>query len=501
MNRIVLAAGLVAAATAASAGDVRRPRGGRPIPDAYVVVLKPSAAGTAASPAPSGLTVSQVAGDMAARHGGRLSHVYQHALRGFSVRLTEAAAAALADDPRVAYVEHDAEMELADVQPSAPWGLDRTDQRDLPLSGTYEAQGGGAGVNVYVIDTGVRTTHVEFGSRARHGFSAIGDGNGSNDCHGHGTHVAGTIAGVTVGVAKAANIWAVRVLDCAGTGPMSASIAGVDWVTANHIKPAVANMSLGGGASQALDDAIRRSVAAGVTYVVSAGNANADACQFSPARVPEALTVGATGSLDERASFSNWGACVDLFAPGVGILSSYYTSDTAMGGLSGTSMASPHVAGVAAVYLQKNPAAWPSTVMAAVRDNATSGKVTGPGSGSPNLLVYSMFDPPAPTAPCTDCQHYTGTLGGPGAVQKQPFGQTYFSGVQATHHAWLRGPEGTNFNLVLRYFDGARWSAVARARGVTSSEEIHYQGPPGTYQWKIRSKTGAGDYELWVDLR
>ena len=499
MHRFLLAVGLVAVAAAATAGEIRRPRGGRPIADSYIVVLKPSAAGTAAAPAPSGLSVPQVAGDLATRHRGRLAHFYQHALRGFSVRLEEAAAQALADDPRVEYVEQDVEVTVDAVQSSAPWGLDRTDQRDLPLSGTYNGQGGGAGVNVYVIDTGVRATHVEFGGRAHHGWSGINDGLGSGDCHGHGTHVAGTVAGVTAGVAKSAHVWAVRVLDCAGSGPMSATLAGVDWVTANHIKPAVANMSLGGGVSQALDDAIRRAVSAGVTFTVSAGNANGDACQQSPARVLEALTVAASGAYDERASFSNWGTCVDLFAPGVGILSSYVTSDTAMGGLSGTSMSAPHVAGVAAVFLQANPTANPAAVAAALLGNATPGKVTNPGAGSPNRLLYSIFAPAAGGPPCTDCQRYTGTLA-QGAVQRQPFGSTYYSAVPMTHSAWLRGPAGANFNLVLRYFDGTQWVAVAKSRGTASSEEIHHYGPPGTYQWKIRSKTGAGDYELWVKL-
>jgi subtilisin family serine protease len=494
MTRLVLTMALAAASVTATAGEVRRARGGRAIADSYIVVLKESA--DAAQPSGS---VPLVARDLAARHGGRLAHVYQHALRGFAVRLGESAARALAEDARVDYVEPDVEMHLDNVQSGAPWGLDRTDQRDLPLSGTYETQGGGAGVNVYVVDTGIRATHVEFGGRARYAFSAINDGYGATDCHGHGTHVSGTIAGATAGVAKAATVWAVRVLDCAGTGPMSASIAGVDWVAANHIKPAVANMSLGGAVSQALDDAIRRAVAAGVTFVVSAGNANADACQQSPARVLEAITVGASGTVDERASFSNWGTCVDVFAPGVGILSSYYTSDTAMGALSGTSMASPHVAGVAAVYLQTNPGAAPAAVASAVLGNATVGKVADPGTGSPNRLLYSMFAPAAGGPPCTGCLHFTGTLAGTGARQIQPYGTNYWTGVAGTHRAWLRGPAGTNFNLVLRYYTGSAWVVVAKSRGTSSTESISYDGPPGTYQWKIKSALGGGDYDFWID--
>jgi subtilisin family serine protease len=486
---------LVLSATA-GAGEIRRMRGSRLVEDSYVVVLEPAPPATIrAAPA---LGVAHVANELAARHRGRLTHVYRHALRGFAVRMTVAAARALADDPRVAYVEQDVEMELMDVQSSAPWGLDRTDQRDLPLSGTYETGTSGAGVNVYVIDTGIRKTHVEFAGRAHHAFSAIADGRGSDDCHGHGTHVAGTIGGATAGVAKDATLWAVRVLDCAGSGPMSATIAAVDWVTANHVKPAVVNMSLGSSGWLALDEAVQRSLAAGVTYAVAGGNYDDDACLMSPARVGEALTVGATTSGDARASFSNWGPCLDVFAPGVGVLSSYHTSDVAMGAMSGTSMATPHVAGVAALLLEARPAAAPAEVAAAVVGNATPGKVLSPGEGSPNRLLYSAFPAGGEAAPCTQCEHYTGTLVRTGARQKQPGGTSYASAVPGIHRGWLRGPAGANFNLVLRYFDGVKWSVAASSRGATATEEVVYFGPPGEYQWKVRSALGAGSYDLWT---
>jgi subtilisin family serine protease len=496
MDKSLATTVLLTLAATATAGEIRRTRGSRLVEDSYVVVLKPADA--AVRRAAPGLAVPNVAGEMAARHRGRLTHVYQHALRGFAMRMTAEAARALADDPRVAYVEQDSEMELMDVQASAPWGLDRTDQRDLPLSGTYETQANGAGVNVYVIDTGIRKTHVEFGGRAHHAYSAIDDGRGSDDCHGHGTHVAGTIAGGTAGVAKAATIWALRVLDCVGTGPMSATIAAVDWVTANHVKPAVVNMSLGSGGWYALDEAIRSSISAGVTYAVAGGNYDDDACLMSPARVAEALTVGATTTGDQRASFSNWGPCLDLFAPGVGVVSSYPTSDVAMGAMSGTSMATPHVAGVAALYLQGRPAATPAEVATAVVSNATAGKVGSPGSGSPNRLLYSAFAAGGDAAPCTACEHYTGTLVRAGARQKQPVGSSYQSAVAGIHRGWLRGPAGANFNLVLRYFDGVKWSVAAFSRGATATEEVEYFGPPGQYRWKIRSAFGAGDYDLWT---
>jgi len=393
------------------AGKFLKSQGANAIPDQYIVVLRDNTPGR---------DVDSVAAEMAQGHGGTIGHVYRHALKGFSIRLPEAAALALSHDPRVEYVEEDGEVYPSVTQFSPPWGLDRIDQRNLPLSGSYTYTNTGAGVHAYVIDSGIFAAHTQFGGRANgNGTTFIADGNGTNDCYGHGTHVAGTIGGSTYGVAKGVTLHSVRVFNCSGGGASDASIAAaVDWVTGNHMKPAVANMSLGGQPSATVDQAVRNSINNGlVTYVVSAGNQNIDAINRSPARVAEALTVAATGNhespanpvSDQRTSFSNWGAIVDVFAPGAHIPSALpnfpvmsgctitsTTTNAWAGNCSGTSMAGPHVAGVAALFLEGNPSASPATVTAAIINGSTPNVVTNPGPGSPNRLLYSLIVGPPP---------------------------------------------------------------------------------------------------------
>jgi subtilase family serine protease len=373
-------------------GLVRRAR--KPIPNQYIVVLN------------GGEDPGQSGRQMAAAHGGRAMFTFRRALNGFSVRMTPDAAAALALDPRVSFIEEDSQLVISQVQTGAPADLDRIDQRQLPLDGSYAYGEVGSFVRVHVIDTGIRASHQEFQGRAvvagdfvdddgdfDPGDVGNDDGDPANpdgaDCHGHGTHVAGTVGGATYGVAKGVALYSYRVLGCDGSGSLSSALAAIDAITADSYRPAVANMSLGGDPSDALDAAVRSSIAAGITYVVAAGNSFSNASNFSPARVAEAVTVGATDVNDVRAFFSNYGSAVDLFAPGVSITSAGHTSDDATATFSGTSMAAPHVTGVAALYLSRQPNLAPAEVHAQLVSAATPNVVVGAGTGSPNRVLYS----------------------------------------------------------------------------------------------------------------
>jgi subtilisin family serine protease len=336
-----------------------------------------------------------VAAEHSRRHGAVVDRVYRNALRGYVADLPAAAVEALRRDPRVHLVEADQTFEASTAQLNPPWGLNRIDQHNLPLGSAFNYTNTGAGVTAYIIDSGIRATHADFEGRVATGFDALGANGQGKDCNGHGTHVAGTVGGKTHGVAKKVTLVPVRVLNCSGTGSTAQVIAGVDWVTRHHGSgPAVANMSLGGATSSAVDLAVRNSIKDGISYVVAAGNntlgLNANSCNVSPARISEAMTIAATDKTDRRASFSNYGSCVDWFAPGAEILSASNSSDTATRTMSGTSMAAPHTAGVAALYLQSAPGASPASVRSALFALTTKGKVTSSKSTNNHLLYTNL---------------------------------------------------------------------------------------------------------------
>jgi subtilisin family serine protease len=596
-----LGTALLPAAQASSLlNDPLRPVGtltGQLLADQYIVELSPEAL--------SLLGVSSVAGVaqtlLAGVGGGEVLHVYEHALSGFAVRMTALQADLLSRMPGVLRVEQDQLMRAVATQNNATWGLDRVDQRVLPLDGRYTyPDSAGVGVNVYIIDTGLRGSHVEFTGRvgvgrnfAPNSGSLLGgstDPANTTDCNGHGTHVAGTASGTVYGVAKRSTTYPVRVLGCDGSGSNSGVIAGVDWVAANHLKPAVANMSISGGNSTVLDNAVRAAISRGVTFVVAAGNSNANACTGSPNRVAEALTIGSTTNTDARSSFSNFGSCVDLFAPGSNITSAWFQNDTQIRTISGTSMAAPHVAGAAALVLTKQPTLTPDEVAAVLLADATAGVLSGIGTGSPNLLLYvdpsdngEPIDRP-PTAaftvsctllscdfdasgssddvgiasyawtfgdgasgsgvitshnylakgsytvtltvtdtagqssslsqavsvddglsPCADCPtRYTGSLSGAGAEALHP-GSNGYSFGGGSIRGFLRGPANANFDLFLeRQSCGllfCSWSVVASGQSGNADEDVIASVGSGTYRWRLRSQSGAGEYELLTDPR
>lgn len=426
-----------------------------PVSGSYIVVLATGTEGKVA-PAPGSRAgtraqervrdVTSTAVERAKDRGATVTHVYG-SLGGYAARLTPQQLADLRTDPDVLLVEQDSRVTISADQTNPTWGLDRIDQRNRPVDGLYRYDLTGQGVRSYVIDTGIRTSHTEFSGRTAPGYTAINDGRGTDDCNGHGTHVAGTVGGSVYGVAKQTTLVPVRVLNCQGSGTNAGVIAGMDWVTANAVRPAVANMSLGGGASTATDSAVARMTNAGVTVVVAAGNESQDACNVSPARAASAITVGSTTSTDARSSFSNFGTCLDMFAPGSSITSAWYTSNTATNTISGTSMASPHVAGAAALYLQANSSATPAQVTSALTGQATTGLVTSPGSGSPNRLLYTA-DLDGGSTPTPDPDPAPGDAVTNGGFEQGSTGWSSTQGVvnstgyparTGTWKAWLNG--------------------------------------------------------------
>ncbi|MFN6965127.1 MAG: S8 family serine peptidase [Pyrinomonadaceae bacterium] len=369
-------------------------RAASPVPNRYIILLDEETTGAAALEP----EVEAQGLYLVSLYGGSVKTVFSSAVKGFVAEMSAEEAKAMAADPSIRSIEEDGYISITATQTGAPWNLDRVDQRNRPIDTQYSYSSAGAGVHAYVIDTGIRPTHVEFGGRASISVDFVGDGQNGFDCNGHGTHVAGTIGAATWGVAKNVYLHGVRVMQCDGNGQISNLISGINWVTTNAVRPAVANISVAAaGSSPALETALTNSINSGIVYSVASGNGNYDACNFTPARTPAAITVGASDPNDVRALYSNYGSCVDLFAPGHQIISTWSSSDTATNTLGGSSMAAPMVAGAAAIYLSANPTASAATVTQVIRSTATTGVLTTNNAASPNLLLYTWLSSTSPT--------------------------------------------------------------------------------------------------------
>ncbi len=471
---LAIAATLLCAsqATAVFAAEFRTTD--QPVQGHYIVVLKPHAArlsGETSRAAP----VAMAAKAIASIHGARLIRSYGHVLRGFVVQADDAALARLLADPRVEQVQEDGRIQALATQFNPPWGLDRIDQNVLPLSGSYTYENTTRRPRIYVIDSGIRSDHSEFTGRIGNGVSFIQDGQGTNDCNGHGTHVAGTAAGTTWGVAKNAIVHPVRILGCSGIATFSDTIAGMDWVAANRILPAVANLSF--NATQimpTLDTAASNLIASGVTLVIAAGNQNSDSCGFSPGRVPAAITVGATNQSDTKWSQSAYGPCVDVFAPGVAIKSAFYRSSTDSYILDGTSMAAPHVAGAIARYLNIYPDTTPAQMSSVLTGAATPNVVASAGTGSPNRLLYiPELAGNAPTINSFLCPDYANSGGGTYFCSL-----TYNSATPATV-TWPNGSNGNAYSGTCRAGTPQSVNAIVGNAYGTDSRTISFGCPTG----------------------